>query len=67
MTTDKTQPQLDIKIYGKSIKQVTEFVCLGHKVSSTNNQEIKVKHRIGWADFGKHEQILKSNRGPCED
>ena len=47
MTTDKTQPQLDIKIYGKSIKQVTELVYLGHKLSSTNNQETAVKHRIG--------------------
>ena len=55
MTTDKTKHQLDIKIYEKIIKQVTEFVYFGHKVSSTNNQEIPVKYRIGlgWGCFWK--------------
>ena len=66
MTTEKTQPQLNIKIYGKPIKQVSEFIYLGYKLSCTNNQEVAVRHRIGlgWAAFGKHEKILKSSRVP---
>ena len=66
MTTDKHQPELNIKIYGKPIKQVTQFIYLGHKISATCNSEITVKHRIGlgWAAFGKNEKILKSKRVP---
>ncbi len=66
MTTDITQPNLNINIYGKPIKQVKEFIYLGHKLSSCNNHEVALKHRIGlgWAAFAKHETMLKSKRVP---
>ena len=46
MTTDTTQPILNIQINGTKIKQVTEFVYLGHKLSCKNDQEVAVKYRI---------------------
>ena len=66
MTTDKDQPNLAITIYGKPIQQVTDFVYLGHKLSSKNNQELAIDHRIAlaWAAFSKKEHILKSERIP---
>ena len=66
MTTAKDQPRMNITIHGKPIKQVTEFVYLGHKLSYKNDPEVAVRHRIGlgWAAFGKQEHILKSNRVP---
>ena len=66
MTTAKYQPRLNIEIYGKPIKQVSEFIYLGYKLSCTNNPDVAVKHRIGlgWAAFGKHEKVLKSSRVP---
>ena len=35
MTTDKSNQHLHLPIYGKPIKQVTEFIYLGHKLSAT--------------------------------
>ena len=37
---------------------------LATNFSSSNNPEVAVKHRIGlgWAAFGKHEQLIKSKR-----
>ena len=66
MTTAKDQPRLNMTIHGKPIKQVTEFVYLGFKLSSKNDPEVAVRHRIGlgWAAFGKQEHILKSPRVP---
>ena len=66
MTTAKDQPRLNMTINGKPIKQVTEFVYLGFKLSSKNDPEVAVRHRIGlgWAAFGKQEHILKSTRVP---
>ena len=66
MSTEKAQSPLHISINGHEIKQVTEFVYLGHKLSALNDQTIAVKHRVGlaWATFGKHASILKSNRIP---
>lgn len=66
MPTDNTQPKLNICIYRKSINQVNEFVYLGYKLSSSNNQEVAMKQRIGlgWAAFAKHENSLKSKRIP---
>ena len=66
MTTDKLQNPMNIKIYGKTLKQVTDFIYLGHKLSSSGNQEVALKHRIGlgWAAFEKHKTILKSKRVP---
>ena len=50
MTTAKDQPRLNITINGKPIKQVTEFVYLGFKLSCKNDPEVTVRHRIdlGW-------------------
>ena len=66
MTTDKNSPPLNITIYGKPIKQVSEFVYLGHKLSSTNDGTAAVKHRIGlgWAAFEKNKTLLTSRRVP---
>ena len=40
MTTDKFQPELNIKINGTQIEQVTEFIYLDHKLSCHNYQEL---------------------------
>jgi len=47
MSTAKLQVDLSITIYGKPIKQVTQFIYLGHKLTLSSNQEITLKHRIG--------------------
>ena len=66
MTTDKDQAPLNLTIYDKPIKQVTEFIYLGHKLTANNNHEATLKHRIGlgWAAFQKNSTVLKSKRLP---
>ena len=66
MSTEKTQNPLNITIYGKPIKQVTEFIYLGHKLTASNNHQAALKHRIGlgWAAFQKNSTVLKSKRVP---
>ena len=66
MTTDKSNQPLHLSIYDKPIKQVTEFVYLGHKLSATNDGSTAVKHRIalGWAAFSRNKQLLTSRRVP---
>ena len=66
MSTDKQQLPLNLTIYGKPIKQVTEFIYLGHKLTSSSNHEATLKHRIGlgWAAFQKNSTVLKSKRVP---
>ena len=66
MSTDKLQLPLNITIYDQSIKQVTEFIYLGHKLTSYSNHEATLKHRIGlgWAAFQNKSTILKSKRVP---
>ena len=66
MSTDKLQLPLNLTIYGKPIKQVTEFVYLGHKLTSSSNHEATLKHRLGlgWAAFQNNSTILKSKRVP---
>ena len=66
MTTNKDNIPLNITIYGKQIAQVTEFVYLGHKLSSSNNGIAPVQHRIGlgWAAFENNKHILTSTRVP---
>ena len=39
MTTGKNQASLNLTIYDKPIKQVTEFIYLGHKLTANNNYE----------------------------
>ena len=34
MTTEKAKPLLNFTIYNKPIKQVTEFIYLGHKLQA---------------------------------
>ena len=53
-------------IYGKALKQVTEFIYLGHKLTSSSNHEATLRHRIGlgWAAFQNNSTILKSKRIP---
>ena len=64
MTTDKQQVPPNNNIYGKPINQVTEFVYLGYKLSSSNDDEVALKYRIslGWAAVGKHRAPLTSKR-----
>ena len=66
MTTDKSNQPLHLSIYDKPIKQVTEFVYFGYKLSATNNGSTAVKHRIalGWAAFSRNKQLLTSRRVP---
>ena len=66
MSTDKAQLPLNMTIYGQPIKQVTEFIYLGHKLTSSNDHEAALKHRIGlgWAAFQKNSTLLKSKRVP---
>ena len=66
MTSAKNSPPLNITIYGKPIKQVSEFVYLGHKLSSINDGTASVKYRIGlgWAAFVKNKELLTSKRVP---
>ena len=65
MSTDKLQHPLNLTIYSKPIKQVTEFVYLGHKLTSSD-REGTLKHRLGlgWAAFQNNITILKSKRVP---
>ena len=60
MTTEIFQPELNIKINGTKIEQVTEFIYLATNYPFTTT-EVAVKHGIGlrWAAFGKHEYIMK--------
>ena len=64
MSTNKNKQPLNITVYGKQITQVTEFIFLGHKLSSAFNGSVAVQHRIGlgWAAFEKNKEILTSNR-----
>ena len=57
---------ISLFINGKPIKQVNEFVYLGHKLSATNDGTAAVKHRIGlgWAAFEKNKVLLTSKRDP---
>ena len=66
MTTNKSNDPFNIKIYGSPVQQVTEFIYLGHKLSSNNNDLTAVQHRIGlgWAAFEKNKSILTSPRVP---
>ena len=66
MTTDKSNPDLNIKINGKLIEQVSEFTYLGHKLSSKNIGMIAVNQRIGlgWAAFKSNKIALTSKRIP---
>ena len=65
MTTAK-DTTLNLTIDGKPIKQVYEFVYLGHKIAANNNGAAAVKYRIGlgWASFEKHKPLLNSRRIP---
>ena len=65
MSTDKAQLPLNLTIYGKSIKQVTEFIYLGHKLTSSNYHLAALKRiGLGWADFQNNSTILKSKHVP---
>ena len=64
-TTDKNT-NIHLTINGKPIKQVNEFVYLGHKLSATNDRTVAVKHRIRlrWAAFEKNKVLLTSKKVP---
>ena len=65
MSTDQNN-NLHLTINGKIIKQVKNFIYLGHKLSSDNNGTAAVKHRIGlgWAAFENNKILLTSKRTP---
>ena len=62
MTTDKINTNLHLTIDNNEISQVTEFIHLGHKLSSKNDGLVAVQHRIGlgWAAFNKNKAVLTS-------
>ena len=64
MTTDKITKNLHLTIDNNEISQVTEFIHLGHKLSSKNDGLVTVQHRIalGWATFNKYKAVLTSKR-----
>ena len=64
MTTDKITKNLHLTIDNNEISQVTEFIHLGHKLSSKNDGLVTVQHRIalGWASFNKNKAVLTSKR-----
>ena len=68
MSTNKSKEPFNITMYGKQIKQVKEFIYLGHKLSTTNDGSVAVQHRIGlgWAAFEKNKDILTSTRVPYQ-
>ena len=65
MTTAKNDT-LHLTVNGKQLKQVNEFVYLGHKLSATNDGTVAVIHRIslGWVAFEKNKLLLTSTRVP---
>ena len=64
MTTDKINTNLHLTIDNNEISQVTEFIYLGHKISSKHDGLVAVQHRIGlgWAAFNKNKAVLTSKR-----
>ena len=64
MTTDKINTNLHLTIDNNKMSQVTEFIYLGHKLSSKNDGLVAVQHRIGlgWAAFNKNKAVLTSKR-----
>ncbi len=68
MSTEKTPQDLQLKIYGKTVENVSEFVYLGHKLSRANDGHAAVQHRIGlgWAAFEKNKVLLTSDRIPFQ-
>ena len=61
MFNDKVTPQA-IKIDGKTLDQVDEYIYLGQliKLKKDHGSEIKRRIKIGWMTFGKNRDILKS-------
>lgn len=47
MPTDKINTNLHLTIYNNEISQVTEFIYLGHKLSSKNDGLAAGQHYIG--------------------
>ena len=56
-----------IKIDGKDLEQVDEYIYLGQliKLKKDNDSEIKRRIKIGWMTFGKNRDILKSKMPIC--
>ena len=66
MFNDKVTPQ-DIKIDGKDLEQVDEYIYLGQliKLKKDHDSEIKRRKKIGWMTFGKNQDIFKSKMPIC--
>ena len=66
MTRANSNQILNVTIYNKQVKQVNDFIYLGHKLSSTNNGAASIQHIIGlgWASFSKYKLLLTSPRIP---
>ena len=64
VTTDKINTNLHLTIDNNQISQVTEFIYLGHKLSSKNDGLAAVQYRIGlgWAAFNINKAALTSRR-----
>ena len=66
--TVQSNPDLNMKINGKLIEQVSEFTYLGHKLSSKKDGMIAVNQRIGfgWAAFKNNKIALTSKQIPYQ-
>ena len=55
-----------ININGRKIKEVENYIYLGHMMTKDHNQEKELRHRIGlgWTAFGKLDSIMQSKRIP---
>lgn len=65
MTTEKTNPVLNLTVHEKPIKHILKFVHR-HNLSTDNDGMVAVNHRIGhgWAAFDKNKTALTSKRIP---
>ena len=66
LTTDKSNPTMNIIINGTKLEQVINFDYLGFRISATGKSDAAITHRIamGWVAFNKNKHLLTSKRIP---
>merc|ERR1711942_600267 len=57
----------EIKIDGKTLEEVEEYIYLGQRITlkKDNDGEIKRRIKIGWKTFGMNRDVLKSKMPRC--
>ena len=60
---NKLCPLNNINVNGEVLQKVENYIYLGHQINCDNNNILEINRRIGlgWAIFGKHREIFKSN------